>query len=102
MARAKVYRFSDDEQRGALMARALGHPARIRILEAIRERRVMSYNEIVRLIPLARGTMSQHIAQLNRVDLITAEELSDGRTGYALNNWAVEEAYTLISGVLAA
>lgn len=102
MARAKVYRFSDHEQKGAIMARALGHPARIRILELIGKMGPVPYDVIVSNIPLSKGTLNQHLAIIKRADLLETVELLDGRSGYGLRERAREEAWAFMHDLLAA
>lgn len=57
----------------AAMARALGHPARVRILRLLLERRECITGEVVASLGLAQSTVSEHLRILREADLIEAE-----------------------------
>lgn len=62
-----------DEELAAL-ARALGHPARVRILRLLADRSTCVCGEIVEALPLAQSTVSQHIKVLREAGLLRATE----------------------------
>jgi ArsR family transcriptional regulator len=51
-------------------ARALGHPARIRILRRLLEKQALLCGDFVRELPWAQSTVSQHLKVLRRAGLI--------------------------------
>jgi ArsR family transcriptional regulator len=51
-------------------ARALGHPARIKILRRLLEKPSMLCGDFVRQLPWAQSTLSQHLKVLRRAGLI--------------------------------
>ena len=53
--------------------RALGHPARLRILRLLTERKACICGEIVEELPLAQATVSQHLKVLKQAGLITGQ-----------------------------
>jgi ArsR family transcriptional regulator len=57
----------------ALLAKALGHPARIRILRLLLSRDSHFCGELVDQLPLAQATVSQHLKVLRDVGLIEGE-----------------------------
>jgi len=61
-----------DDERVAQVARALGHPARIRILRLLAEQDACMGGEIFAELPLAQSTISQHLAVLKEAGLIKA------------------------------
>ena len=71
----------------ARMAKALGHPARVRILRTLAERSCVC-GEIVGVLPLAQSTVSQHLKVLREAGWITGE-VDGPRTCYALNREAI-------------
>ncbi len=54
----------------ALAFKALGHPARLAIIEHLIQSPSCSCNDIVDQIPLAQPTISRHLAELKKVGLI--------------------------------
>lgn len=53
---------------------ALGHPARVAVLEhLIARRRASTLGELCELLPLAQSTVSQHVAVLVKAGLLRAE-----------------------------
>lgn len=70
------------------ITRAMGHPARIAMLEFIAERKECYFGEMEEQIPLAKATISRHLTELKEAGLILAE--SEGpRTRLWINkkNW---------------
>lgn len=70
---------------------ALGHPARVAIIEHLSSlRRSATLSELCAIIPLAQSTVSQHVAQLRKAGLLRAERRAP-RTYYATNEAAIAE-----------
>jgi ArsR family transcriptional regulator len=57
----------------ALLAKAVGHPARVQILRLLARRQSCVCGEIVDQIPLAQSTVSQHLKILKDAGLIRGE-----------------------------
>lgn len=70
MAFSKKTEFPPDDIWLADVAKALSHPARIRILKILSARNVCMCGEIVARLPLSQSTVSQHLRALKRVGLI--------------------------------
>ena len=75
------------------LAKALGHPARVRILEILAQTPGCLCGDIVDQLPLAQATVSQHLKELKRVGLIQGE-IAGPRTCYCLNSQALIQART--------
>ncbi|MBU1097779.1 MAG: transcriptional regulator [Ignavibacteriae bacterium HGW-Ignavibacteriae-2] len=73
MAVNKKELFSLNETELAEFAKALSHPARIKILKILNEKNVCITGEIVELLPLAQSTVSQHLKELKNAGLIIGE-----------------------------
>jgi ArsR family transcriptional regulator len=72
-----------DEVRIALIARALAHPARVRIVEQFDRATPHITKEIVGECELAQSTVSEHLRILREADVVFARK--DGpRTWYCL------------------
>lgn len=72
----------------AHLAKALGHPVRIQIIETLLERKTCIGCDIVEEIGLAASTTSEHLRILKEARLITGEIIRP-RVCYALNPAAV-------------
>lgn len=57
----------------ALACKALGHPARLRIVEHLREAGACICGRIVEVLPLAQSTVSQHLKCLKEAGLVRGE-----------------------------
>lgn len=72
----------------AAQAKALGHPARIRIVQLLLERPNCMGSEIVDVIGLAQSTVSEHLRILKAADIICGE-VERPRICYALNQQGI-------------
>lgn len=70
MARTKQDQFSAELVQLAAWAKALGHPARVAILQVLAARQMCVCGEIVDELPLAQATVSQHLRALKDAGLI--------------------------------
>ena len=57
----------------ALLAKALGHPARVRIMRLLLSRDARYCGELVDELPLAQATVSQHLKVLKDAGLVVGE-----------------------------
>ncbi len=85
MAFSKKEEFTQEDNWLADVAKALSHPARIRILKLLTQMDSCIVGNIVDELPLAQATVSQHLKELKRVGLIQGE--IDGlKVCYCVNN----------------
>lgn len=70
MGATKTNHFTEQQNRIANIAKALGHPARIAIIEHLLKVNACICSDIVEEIPLAQSTISQHLKELKNVGLI--------------------------------
>ncbi len=70
MGTTKSEIFTQDQNRLATIAKVLGHPARIAILQELAKRNSCVCGEIVEIVGLAQATVSQHLKELKNADLI--------------------------------
>ena len=68
----------------ALIFKALGHPARIRILRHLLEENRCICGRSVSILPLAQSTVSQHLKILQEAGLIRGE-IEGPKTCYCVN-----------------
>lgn len=57
----------------ARICKALGHPARVKILKYLKEENRCICGQIVEMLPLAQSTVSQHLKNLKEAGLINGE-----------------------------
>ena len=80
------------------MAKALGHPARVRILKILIERNACICGAIVEALPLAQSTVSQHLKQLQEAGLIQGE-IDGPRVCYCVDPVRLKRLKVLIAGL---
>ncbi|MDH3269296.1 MAG: metalloregulator ArsR/SmtB family transcription factor [Ignavibacteria bacterium] len=91
MAVAKTEDFTKTDTWLADIAKALSHPARIRILKILTEMSICMCGGIVELLPLSQSTVSQHLKELKRVGLIQGE-IEGPKVCYCVNNQTLQKA----------
>ena len=92
MVREPVYMVTATEHQGELLdqetfagiCKALGHPARVKIVALLAEVDGCICGQIVDMLPLAQSTVSQHLKQLKQAELIVGE-MEGPRICYCLN-----------------
>ena len=68
----------------AKLAKAIGHPARVRILRLLSRKEARVCSQIVDEMPLAQSTVSEHLRILKEAGLVRSSQ--DGpRVGYCIN-----------------
>ena len=91
MAISKSEEFTKIENKISDWAKALSHPARIKILKILAQKNVCMCGDIVDLMPLAQATVSQHLKELKRVGFIKGE-IEGPKICYCLDYSNVTEA----------
>jgi len=70
MGASKTEHFTEKQNQIALIAKALGHPARIAIIDYLLKVNECICGDIVNELPLAQPTISQHLKELKNAGLI--------------------------------
>lgn len=70
MAQSKINDYKEEEIQLARFAKAMGHPARIAILNLLSSMDTCFCGEIVEELPIAQSTVSQHLKELKDAGLI--------------------------------
>src|ERR1051326_5094201 len=73
MGSAKTEEFTVKDNKIAKYMKALGHPARIAILELLIKKQACICGDIVDDLPLSQSTVSQHLKELKEAGLIKGE-----------------------------
>ena len=99
MPQAKVELFEKDLQESAVMFKALGHPARLAILNFLAETNTCFTGDISKELPLGRTTVNQHLDELKKAGLIQGL-VSGSKTNYCLNPAVLNELKTAIEKLI--
>jgi DNA-binding transcriptional ArsR family regulator len=86
------------DQELALLAKALAHPARVRIMHLLLACDACYCGQLVDELPLAQATISQHLKVLRDAGLIVGE-IEGLRTSYCASRARLAELHELV-GVL--
>jgi ArsR family transcriptional regulator len=86
-----------DEELAAL-TKALGHPVRVQIIRLLTLRESCVCGDIVKELPLAQSTVSQHLKVLKDVGLIRGE-IDGPRTCYCLEPRTLRRLKALVGGL---
>lgn len=70
MGLTKAENFTREQNELASIAKALGHPARIAILQHLLKINACICNDLVDVIPLAQPTISRHLKELKSVGIV--------------------------------
>lgn len=99
MTYAKTDLFDRQLQKTAALFKSLAHPARLAILKYIAEQKVCISGDISNELPLSRTTISQHLQELKKMDLIvgTIEGL---KINYCLNQNAIKQMRELFDSFI--
>ena len=70
MGASKNELFTEQQNQLAMVAKALGHPARIAIIDYLLKVNTCICNDIVNELPLSQPTISQHLKELKNAGII--------------------------------
>jgi ArsR family transcriptional regulator, arsenate/arsenite/antimonite-responsive transcriptional repressor len=95
--------ISEEQNKLARYAKALGHPMRIYILQYLVENfdRCCYSGDLAEILPIARSTLSQHLAELKDAGLIQGE-INPPYIKYCINKENFQEAKELFSEIFKA
>ena len=91
MAISKKEEFTKEDIWLADIAKALSHPARIKILKILTSMDACMVGNIVDQVPLSQSTVSQHLKELKRVGLIEGE-IDGPKVCYCINSKTMAKA----------
>ena len=80
--------YTDKEERLARFSKAMGHPARVAILNFLAMQESCFFGDIHEVLPIAKATVSQHLKELKDAGLIQGE-IEAPKVRYCINreNW---------------
>jgi ArsR family transcriptional regulator len=82
--------YTANQEQLARFAKALGHPARIAILNFLARQDTCYFGDIHDELPIAKATVSQHLKELKDAGLIQGE-IETPKVKYCINreNWKI-------------
>ena len=82
--------ITEQDEKLARFAKAMGHPTRIAILKFLASRNECFFGDIYEILPIAKATVSQHLSELKDSGLIQGE-IFPPKVKYCINseNWAL-------------
>jgi ArsR family transcriptional regulator len=89
---------ADADRDLAVLARALGHPARVQIMRLLARRDACVCGDIVDELPLAQSTVSQHLKVLKEAGLVRGE-IDGPRVCYCVEPRALRRLKALVGGL---
>ncbi len=90
MGSTKSEHFTAEQNEMAVLAKALGHPARIAIMEYLLSVDTCICGDIVNELPLAQATVSQHLKELKNAGLIQGT-IEGNAICYCVNETTLEK-----------
>src|ERR1035437_6009314 len=86
----------DADEELAKLAKAIGHPARVRLLRMLSRQEARGGSQIVDELPLAQSTVSEHLRILKDAGLVRSSQ--DGpRIGYCINYETLRKLKALVA-----
>ena len=81
-------KYTEEQEKLARFAKAMGHPARIAILQFVASQECCFFGDIHEELPIAKATVSQHLKELKEAGLIQGETETP-KVKYCINkeNW---------------
>ena len=83
-------KYSEEQERMARFAKAMGHPARMANLQFLARQESCFFGDIHEELPIAKATVSQHLKELKDAGLIQGE-IEAPKVKYCINreNWEI-------------
>jgi DNA-binding transcriptional ArsR family regulator len=96
MGLTKTEEFTKAQNELAAITKALGHPARIAILQFLIKTKACVCGDIVDVLPLSQSTVSQHLNELKKVGLIKGD-IEGPSVCYCIDHRAWEKAKKMVT-----
>ena len=96
MGVTKIENFTESQNALANLAKAIGHPARVAILEHLLSTNSCICGDLVDQLPLSQATVSQHLKALKESGLIKGN-IEGTSVCYCINSHTWQKAQTLLN-----
>lgn len=91
--------ITEEQQKIARYAKAMGHPVRMYVLELLSKQACCYSGDLSEELPIAKSTLSQHLKELRDAGLIQGE-IEAPRVKYCINKENWKEAQVLFKHLL--
>ncbi|MFT3846209.1 MAG: metalloregulator ArsR/SmtB family transcription factor [Lacibacter sp.] len=98
MGASKTEHFTNRQNEIAAVTKAIGHPARVAILEYLVKVNTCICGDIVNELPLAQPTVSQHLKELKNAGLIKGN-IEGNAICYCIDEKAIEKLQKYFDGI---
>ena len=98
MGTTKTEEFTIKDNKIAKYAKALGHPARVAILQLLIKKQACVCGDIVDELPLSQSTVSQHLKELKEAGFIKGD-IDGAKVCYCIDEKEWASAKTYLSGL---
>ena len=98
MGATKTEHFTDYQNHIAILAKSLGHPARVAIIEYLMRVETCICGDIVNELPLAQATVSQHLKELKNAGLIKGS-IEGNTICYCIDEKSIEKLIRYFSQI---
>lgn len=99
MGASKSEHFSEQQNQLSILFKAMGHPARVAILEYLMSVDTCICGDIVNQLPLAQPTVSQHLKELKNAGLIKGN-IEGNSICYCIDESSIEQLQSFL-GIVA-
>ncbi|MBA3899266.1 MAG: winged helix-turn-helix transcriptional regulator [Bacteroidetes bacterium] len=100
MGATKTEHFTDEQNAIATLAKALGHPARVAIIEYLLKVDACICGDIVGELPLAQPTVSQHLKELKNAGVIKGS-IEGNSICYCIDHTSLEKIQSYFANISA-
>ena len=91
--------ITEEQNKIARIAKALGHPVRVYIIDFLSKKACCYSGDLSDILPIAKSTLSQHLKELKDAGLIQGE-IETPRIKYCLHQENWEIAQNLFKNIL--
>ncbi len=98
MGATKTDHFTDKQNAIATLAKALGHPARVAIVDYLLKVDACICGDIVNELPLAQPTVSQHLKELKNAGIIKGE-IEGNTICYCLDKNSIDKLQSYFANI---
>ena len=92
-------KYTEQEERLARFAKAIGHPTRIAIIKFLSSQKCCFFGDIHDVLPISKATVSQHLSELKNAGLIQGE-IFPPKVKYCINDENLKLAKELFNELL--
>jgi predicted transcriptional regulator len=96
MGITKTTGFSEETNEMAEILKALGHPARLEIVQFLMKSSSCVCGDIVEVLPLAQSTVSKHLSELKKVGIIKGT-ITGNNICYCLDEKIIQKIQNFIN-----